>query len=274
MRSEAAAHDAYGGAGPLEMGVTWTLALLTTLAVAARVYVSFALLERRDWDLYWVTLALVTALCGQGMQTAAALYGIGNHIELLTKSDIVQALKWDWLGRMIGVWASFFGKNVVIALMLRIQGQKNTKKALFLHSIWVSNLLLTIALVTVLCLRCNPTSLWWNKAQPGSCDRISSSFTEVLGLFQSSWTTEVLGLFQSSWTTASDFAIAIYPVFIFWNLSMSWQRKAGICAIMGAGIIAGIVNIFKTIQVQLAHSNKDVTYDLASLLIYTQVEPW
>ncbi|KAK4561384.1 hypothetical protein LTR86_004701 [Recurvomyces mirabilis] len=232
------------------------------MAVASRVYVSFALLERPGWDLYWAMLAWVTAICGQGMQTAAAIYGIGNHIELLTKTDIVQALKWDWLGRMIGVWASFFGKNVVIALMLRIQGRTNTKKALFLHFIWVSNLLLTIALVTVLCLRCKPTSLWWDKAQPGSCDRISSDITEVLGLF------------QSSWTTASDFALAIYPVFIFWNLSMSWQRKAGICAIMGAGIIAGIVNIFKTIQVQLAYSNKDVTYNLASLLIYTQVEPW
>ncbi|KAK5118852.1 hypothetical protein LTR62_000061 [Meristemomyces frigidus] len=262
MSSKAAPHDAYGGLGPLEMGITWTLAVLATMAVAARVYVSTALLERPGWDLYWAMLAWATALCGQGMQTAAALYGIGNHIEFLTKSDIVQALKWDWLGRMIGVWASFFGKNVVIALILRIQGRTHSKKTVFLHFILLSNLLLTIALVTVLCLRCKPTSMWWNKAQAGSCDRIPSRITEVLGIF------------QSSWTTASDFALAIYPVFIFWNLSMSWQRKAGICAIMGAGLIAGIVNIFKMVQVQLAYSDKDVTHSLASLLIYTQVEPW
>ena len=196
------------------------------------------------------------------MQTVAAIYGIGNHINLLTKNDIIQALKWDWLGRMIGVWSSFFGKNVVIALVLRIQGPTHRKKRLFLHFIWISNFLLTVALVTILCLRCQPTSLWWNKAQPGSCDRISSSFTEVFGLF------------QSSWTTASDFALAIYPIFIFHNLSMSWKRKAGICAVMGAGLIAAIVNIFKTIQVQLAYAQKDVTYNLANLLIFTQVEPW
>lgn len=172
-------------------------------------------------------------------------------------------MKYDWLGRMIGLWASFFGKNVVIALMLRIQqGPVHTKKALILHFIWITNFLLTIALIAVLCLRCDPVALWWDKSLHGTCDRISSSVTEQFGIF------------QSSWTTASDFVLAIYPVFIFWNLSMSWKRKAGLSAIMGAGIIAGIVNIFKTIQVQLAYSQADVTYNLTNLLIFTQVEPW
>jgi energy-coupling factor transporter transmembrane protein EcfT len=129
-----ASAGAYGGQGPLEMGVTWTFTLLATAAVAARTYVTFSLLERPGWDFYWALLAWVsnwklaasrevgdadlgrvqvTSLGCQAMQTAAAMYGIGNHMHLLTKSDIVQALKWDWLGRMIGVWASFFGKLVV-----------------------------------------------------------------------------------------------------------------------------------------------------------------
>lgn len=163
---------------------------------------------------------------------------------------------------MIGVWASFFGKNVVIALMLRIQGPMHPKKTLLLHFIWITNFLLTIALIAVLCGRCDPVALWWNKSLHGTCDRISSSITEKFGIF------------QSSWTTASDFVLAIYPVFIFWNLSMTWKRKAGLSAVMGAGIIAGIVNIFKTIQVQLAYANADVTYNLANLLIFTSVEPW
>jgi len=244
------------------MGITWTLTILATAAVAARIYVTFTLLERPGWDMYWAILAWLTAMASQIMQTVAAYYGIGNHIKLLSHPDIVQALKWDWLGRMVGVWASFFGKNVVIALMLRIQGPMHPKKTMLLHFIWVSNFLLTVALVVILCVRCEPTSLWWNKAQPGTCNRIPSSFTEVFGIF------------QSSWTTASDFALAIYPIFIFWNLSMSWQRKAGLCCIMGAGMVAGIVNVFKTIQVQLAYTESDVTYSLANLLIFTSVEPW
>jgi len=196
------------------------------------------------------------------VQTVAAYYGIGNHMDRLSHYEIVQAQKYDWLGRMIGVWASFFGKNVVIALMLRIQGPLHPKKTLFLHFIWITNFLLTIALIAVLCVRCEPVALWWDKSLHGTCNRIGSNITEQIGIF------------QSSWTTASDFVLAIYPVSIFWNLSMTWKRKAGLCAIMGAGLIAGIVNIFKTIQVQLAYEDADVTYNLASLLIFTQVEPW
>ena len=39
-------------------------------------------------------------------------------------------------------------------------------------------------------------------------------------------------------------------------------------------ILPFTLSIFKTIQVQLAYSEEDVTYSLANLLIFTQVEPW
>lgn len=143
------------------------------------------------------------------MQTTPEIHGISNRVRFFSRPDTVQAMKRDWPGLMVGVWASFLGKVVVISMVLRIQCSKHPRKALFLHFIPISNFLLPIALIAVLCARCQLTSSWWNKAQPGSCNDIPSSFTEVFGLF------------QSSLTTASDSALAIYPVFIFRNLSIS-----------------------------------------------------
>lgn len=53
-------HHSYGGKGPMEMAVTWILTIVATAAVGARVYVTFALLERRAWDLHWAVLAWVS----------------------------------------------------------------------------------------------------------------------------------------------------------------------------------------------------------------------
>lgn len=73
---------------------------------------------------------------------------------------------------------------------------------------------------------------------------------------------------------ASDFVLALYPIFIFWDLQMSRKRKAGLCALMGGGIIAGTCGALKTVQVQQAYASQDVSYNLYPLLVTTLVEGW
>jgi len=192
----------------------------------------------------------------------AAIYGIGNHQSLLNKSNIVQANKWSWIGRIMAVFAAVVGKMVVIALLLRIQGTTHRRKAWILHFIWMSNVGLSIALVVVLSLRCRPTALWWDKSLKGSCNAIDPKISEVMGIF------------QGSWLAASDIALATYPIFVFWNLQMSWKRKAGLCALMGGGVIAGACGAIKTVQVQLAYESEDVTYNIYPLLVTSLVEAW
>ncbi|KAM0696818.1 hypothetical protein Q7P36_002889 [Cladosporium allicinum] len=110
---------AYGGAGPLEMGLTWALAMIATAIVGARAWVGFKMFDRNPgWDVMWATLTYVVCLLAQVMQTIAAAYGIGNHQDLVTHNDIVQGNKWNWLGRIVGIFAATLGKNVVVALLL------------------------------------------------------------------------------------------------------------------------------------------------------------
>lgn len=184
----------------------------------------------------------------------AVAYRIGNHIWLLSTEDMIQASKWDWLGRLVGVFGATFGKYVVIALLLRIQGSKHQRKSWILHFIWATNLILAIAIVAALCGKYRPVALWRDKSMPGTCDVISSNVTEVLGLF------------QGSWMAASDVSLAIYPITLFWNLNMSWKRKAGLFGLMGGGLIAGVCAAIKTVEVQRAYDSNDVTYNIYPLL--------
>ncbi|KAI7493136.1 hypothetical protein KC367_g8789 [Hortaea werneckii] len=192
----------------------------------------------------------------------AAAYGIGNHQWLLTSSDLRQGNKWNWIGRIVGIVAATLGKNVVIALLLRMQGQTHRRKAWILHFVWATNAVLCLVIIVVLCLRCRPIEMWWDKSLDGTCNAIDSS------------TTQVLGTFQGSWMAASDFVLALYPISIFWDLQMSWKRKAGLCALMGGGIVAGICGALKTVQVQQAYASQDVSYNLYPLLVTTLVEGW
>jgi hypothetical protein len=183
----------------------------------------------------------------------AATYGIGNHIWLLSTVDKAQANKWDWIGRLVCIVASVFGKNVVIALLLGIQGSTHRQKSLFLHFIWVTNTILAILIITLLCPRCKPMAYVWDKSLDGTCDHVPSDVTEDVGLF------------QGSWMAASDIALAIYPAFIFWELKLPWKRKAALCALMGGGLIAGVCGAVKTAEVQLAYGTNDTTNSLSRL---------
>ncbi|KAK4549110.1 hypothetical protein LTR36_007566 [Oleoguttula mirabilis] len=253
---------AYGGTGPFEMGLTWALSIIATIVVCTRAYVALTMLDRPGWDLFWGCVAYVTCLSSQIAQTVAVAYGVGNHIWFLDKNDILQARKWDWIGRILGIFAATFGKNIVIALLLRIQGPTHKHKSWILHFIWVTNSILAVLIVLVLCLKCKPIALWWTDSLPGDCDVISSSVTKAIGLF------------QGSWMAASDGALAIYPIFIFWGLNLSWKRRAALCGLMSGGLIAGVCAAIKTVQVQLAYVSDDITYSIYPLLVTTLVECW
>ena len=39
------------------------------------------------------------------------------------------------------------------------------------------------------------------------------------------------------WAAALDFFLALYPVFVFWQLQMSIKRKIGVSCVMGLGVV-------------------------------------
>lgn len=252
--------SAYGGRGPLIMGITWTETALATIAVILRAYSAGRLVKKAEWDLFWVIVAWTSSFVAQVLITLSSLYGIGNHVGVLSPNDVVQANKWSWIGQIVALFAIGFGKIAVVALLLRIQGPTHRKKGWILHGVWVTNLILNINQMIMILLQCHPVTKIWNRELPGNCD------------FQS--TTSKVGFFQGSWAAASDVVLASYPIFVFWSLNLSWKRKLGLCALMGGGYIAAIAGIMKTIYIKLITATTDVTYAEHPLIIWAYTEMW
>ncbi|CAK3792472.1 Hypothetical predicted protein [Lecanosticta acicola] len=251
---------AYGGRGTLILGITWTETTLATIAVILRAYSAGRLAKKAEWDLFWVLIAWTSSFVAQILITLSALYGMGNHVDILTPNDVVQASKWGWIGQIVALFAIGFAKIAVVALLLRMQGPSHVRKKWILHGSWITNLILNVNQMIMILLQCDPVSKIWNRNLPGNCD------------FQS--TTSKVGFLQGSWAAASDIVLASYPIFVFWSLDLSWRRKLGLCALMGGGYIAAIAGIIKTIYIKLITATTDITYAEHPLLIWAYTEMW
>ncbi|KXL44959.1 hypothetical protein M433DRAFT_67749, partial [Acidomyces richmondensis BFW] len=212
------------------------------------------------WDLFWVCVAWLSAMAAQCCLTVAVRFGIGNHITNLSPLNITKAVKWAWVAQLIAIFAIGFGKNAVIALLLRIQGQTHRRGAWFLHFIWASNMAINVAQVVLLLYQCEPVAKLWDDNLQGVCDGRTRA--------------EYSGFFQGSWSAASDLVLAIYPITVFWNLKVSWKRKFGLCALMGGGVLASAAGVLKTVFISQAPLTADVTYSLHSLVIAAFTETW
>ena len=136
---------------------------------------------------------------------------------------MVKSLEWSWIGQVVVIQAIGFGKLAIIAFLLRIQDRAQTRKAWLLWFIGISNVVINIDQAVLILLQCDPVGKLWNQTIPGTCYHIQR--------------TEHVAYFQGSWAAASDLALALYPVLVFWKLKISTKIKIGLCLLMGGGIV-------------------------------------
>jgi len=128
----------------------------------------------------------VTGLTSQAIITVSVTSGLGNNMSLLEPLQIVKALKYSWIGQMLGIQFNGFGKKAVIAFLLRIQDRAQSKKmtclTYCLYFIGVSNFAINTTEVCMILTSCSPTGKFWNPMIPGRCDHVTR--TNHVGYFQ------------------------------------------------------------------------------------------
>ncbi|KAL8870791.1 MAG: hypothetical protein Q9174_003244 [Haloplaca sp. 1 TL-2023] len=252
----------YGGRGPLILAVTWTEAVVALILMGARTYTNGFIVRSFKWDYWWALITLITGLIAQAMVTVSALSGLGNHIYLLWGPQLVKALLWSWIGQISAINAIGFGKIAVIAFLLRIQERNSTfkKAAWFLYFIAISNVVININQSIMILLQCSPSQKLWDLSVPGSCYHVER--------------TNHVGYFQGSWAAASDLALAVYPVLVFWNLKIGTKTKIGLCLLMAGGLVAAAAGAIKTVYIKLITAEEDPTYAISTLVIWAYTENW
>lgn len=72
-------------------------------------------------------------------------------------------------------------------------------------------------------VQCKPMQKAWNDAIPGKCNSAKG--------------TVQYGIFNAAWCAAVDFALALLPWYVIWDLQLNRREKLGVGIAMSIGIL-------------------------------------
>ncbi|KAM0796506.1 hypothetical protein BDR22DRAFT_893191 [Usnea florida] len=259
---------AYGGLGPTLLGVSWMEFSITTIIIVLRAYTKVKLVSRGgSWALFWAVCAWVLGVFNGVSLTVAAASGMGNHQNSLSNHDFSTALHWVWVGNATTLLSISFGKIAVVAFLLTIQGETYKVKRYMLYFLCTSTVgfdlsavLLNLTTVLIIFLQCDPPRKLWHPELPGNCN-----IEAVNG---------IMGYVCGAYGAFVDLALAVYPVFLLYQLQISKRMKLGISTLMAAGVFSAICAIVKTVEVARVVDSTDRTYDLTPLALWGATEMW
>lgn len=206
----------------------------TTLAiiiVALRMITRIGLARKLGWDDWTILGAIAGHIGGLVIVMTEIHYGFGRHHSYLTEWEYMEFLKFSY-GEWIQTFQTLmFTKLSICFLLLRIPVQTYFLRPLqgAVVLLIVSNIILTFVWI----FQCNPIRGAWNKHIPATC------FTDAQLLR--------IIISQAVISIISDVVLAISPLVILWRVQMEWRIKAGLCVLMGLGVITAACCIVRTV---------------------------
>ena len=168
--------------------------------------------------------------------------GGARHLYYLDPHQITTAVKYNWMIQPFGIMCIAVGKLAVGFLILRLLDSRSKWRKWFLY------ITLTITIVTsaVCCVinfvQCSPPRALWEKVPGSSCWNPKVQTDYALAISSKPASVMMLhiktdALFGLGWNTFMDFALAIVPVTIIWNLQLDITKKICLCCLLSLGIL-------------------------------------
>lgn len=146
--------------GPKILSVLWTLTALTTLIVAARIFIRVRMLKNFGVDDYLIVISMMMGLAYCGVTTAAVIVGFGRHASTLSEANLELAILLNTVSFLFGILSFTIPKLAVAAMLSRILNPGWMQKTF----LWL--LTGTAAAVSCICIiflftMCDPPQALW-----------------------------------------------------------------------------------------------------------------
>ncbi|KAB8256821.1 hypothetical protein BDV32DRAFT_140926 [Aspergillus pseudonomiae] len=233
--------------GPRILAVVWTLSALTTIVVAARVYIRQWLIRNAGIDDYIIILALCLTLTSVGMTTANVHMGYGKHAWFLDPSTVETISLVNTISFAIGIFCFTVPKVAVTVLLTRILNPSRAQR------IWLWTMIGLTASVSF--------AAWQRRLVTEG----NANCNDVQILIK-------YAIFNAALSASVDLYLAIYPSTVLMKLRMPLRKRLALCAALGMGIIAAATAIAKSTQFPDFANQDDYTYATADLVMWTNVE--
>ncbi|KAL8389065.1 hypothetical protein RB595_008814 [Gaeumannomyces hyphopodioides] len=238
-----------------------TCASLTAVAwvfVSLRLYVRLKFVRFVGTDDYYMVLAVAVLTGMVGVIFVEASHGQGRHIEYIAPEDYKLATYMNFISQPMSLIGLTLARLSICHLLLRFAPSKGYRWFLWFQI--VLNIIVCIVFSLQTLLQCQPMEFIWNKDLPGGGYCMPPSAL-VLG-----------GMINSSLTVVSDFALAVLPIPMLWNVQMNWRVKASIVAILSLGFFTVGAAIKKTIALTKWGERGDYMWDTVDITIWYTAE--
>ncbi|KAF2001923.1 hypothetical protein P154DRAFT_155404 [Amniculicola lignicola CBS 123094] len=242
--------------GPKTVTALWAMTGISIVFIAVRFYCKYISTRRLGIDDGILLVAWVFTLVYSSLITISVSYGLGDHKADIKEHNKVPMYKYMFLGEFFSLISLPTSKTSFAVTLLRIATKRWQKYSIWFviitmnATLWICGLLLFF--------QCSPIEKNWNKAMAGTC-----------------WKSKVqddYSIFAGAYSAALDFFLASFPCLMIWNLQISGREKAGVIIAMSFGYLAGITAAVKTSFLPGIGGYKDITYQLANLLIWSNAE--
>ncbi|BAE66454.1 unnamed protein product [Aspergillus oryzae RIB40] len=212
--------------GPRILAVVWTLSTLTTIFVAARVYIRQWLIRNAGIDDYIIVVSLCLTLTSVGMTTANVHMGYGKHAWFLDQSTVETISLVNTISFVIGIFCFTIPKVAVTVLLTRILNPSR------LQRIWLWTMIGVTASVSFVCIfllvfQCDPPQAAWQRRLVTE-GKANCNDVQILIKY---------AIFNAALSASADLYLAIYPSTVLMKLRMPLQKRLALCAALGMGSI-------------------------------------
>ncbi|KAK4222580.1 hypothetical protein QBC38DRAFT_427006 [Podospora fimiseda] len=242
--------------GPKILAVISAVSAVSTLFVAARVFVRGYVMRKLQLDDYIVIFALFFAWACVGSSIKAVQWGNGKHFAALNLEQMQNAVKYTIFGFPPGIMSFALPKFAAVLLLNRLMNPSKW------HRVWLwflafGSQILLLGCVVILFAQCTPSAAQWNFSLEKKC--------------WDPWLLVNYSIGAGSFSAFADLYLAIYPSVVLIGLQIELKKKIALCIALGIGSVASVVAIYKTTSLP-SLAKPDFSWETSDLVIWTIIE--
>ncbi|KAI9724512.1 MAG: hypothetical protein M1812_000580 [Candelaria pacifica] len=234
-------------------GVCIAFAIVSVSAICLRLYGRIHVARAIGLDDVLILCAAVLAWVFIAITLIAEHYGMGHHIETVSKTDFPTYLKVVWLGSLFYNACLGCIKASVLALYARLGDPALRRLSLIMIGVIAAQ---TISSVLTCIFQCNPVNgVWDPMVAKMACVNISAFY-----------------LANAALNILTDFLTYTLPLRLVWQLQMPRRQKTGVALMLCLGLFACISSIIRITFVPRLLSSQDPTYAIAPAQYWSVIE--
>ncbi|KAJ5439716.1 uncharacterized protein N7458_010714 [Penicillium daleae] len=230
----------------LEIQVPCIVFLITTPAfVAIRLWARFNSKSGLGWDDWTILASTVFAIIVMAFMLASCVYGFGQHIKNLARSNRLMTLKLFFVSQAFYKLTMNTTKMSILMLYLRIFPQRWFRITCYALLIILTSYMVAAFFASI--FQCTPVTRAWDRSIPGSCIDITTNWYANAGF-----------------SIATDFIILALPMYPIYKSKTPLKRKIALMIVFALGTFVAVTSILRMQTLNFSSTSPDTTYDIAS----------